>query len=38
MTNLKEEVDIYKMYAADSTISKEEFLQRHNINEKRDFE
>lgn len=37
MPNLKEDVDVYKMYCEDSTISKEEFLKKYKITEKRTF-
>ncbi len=37
MANLKEEVDVYKLYGKDSTCSKEEFLQKYKITENRTF-
>lgn len=37
MPNLKEDVDVYKMYAKDSIFSKEEFLKKYNVNENRTF-
>ncbi len=37
MSNLKEDVDVYKMYSKDSTISKDEFLQKYKIIENRTF-
>ena len=37
MPNLKEDVDVYKMYSKDSTISKDEFLQKYKITENRNF-
>lgn len=37
MSNLKEDVDIYKMYSKDSTISKDEFLQNYKITQNRTF-
>ena len=37
MPNLKEDVDVYKMYSKDSTISKDEFLQKYKITENRSF-
>ena len=33
----KEDVDIYNMYGKDSSISKNEFLQKYRINENRSF-
>lgn len=33
--NLKEEVDVYKMYGTESTISKEDFFQKYKINQNR---
>lgn len=35
MPNLKEEVDVYKMYGEDSKISKDEFMQKYKVNENR---
>lgn len=37
MPNLKEDVDVYKMYGEDSNISKDEFLKKYKITEKRTF-
>ena len=37
MPNLKEDVDVYKMYGKDCTLSKDEFLQKYNISENRTF-
>lgn len=35
--NQKEDVDVNKMYGANSTISKEEFLKKYEVNENRTF-
>ena len=35
--NLKENVDIYKMYGKDSTISKDDFLKKYKITMNRTF-
>lgn len=37
MSSLKEDVDVYQMYGKDSSISKNEFLQKYKISEKRTF-
>ncbi len=34
MSDLKENVDVLKMYGEDSTTQKDEFLKKHNLNEK----
>ena len=37
MPNLKEDVDVYKIYGKDSTLSKDEFLKKYKITENRAF-
>ena len=34
MSNLKEDVDVYKMYGKESTISKADFIKKYAVNEK----
>lgn len=38
MSNLKEDVDVNKMYGRDSIISKDEFLKKYEFKENRTFE
>ena len=35
MSNLKEDVDVYKMYGKESTMKKAEFLNNYEVNENR---
>lgn len=37
MPNSKEDVNAYKMYGKESMISKEEFIKKYQISEKRSF-
>ncbi len=37
MPNLKEDVDIYKMYGEESKLSKDEFLKKYQIKEERTY-
>lgn len=37
MHSPKEDVDVYKMYVRESTVSKDEFMEKYNVNEKRTF-
>lgn len=37
LTNNKEDVNVNKMYGMSSTISKEEFIAKYNINPKRTY-
>ena len=34
MSDSKENVDVLKMYGEDSTTQRDEFLKKHNLNEK----
>ena len=34
MSDSKENVDVLKMYGEDSTTKRDEFLKKHNLNEK----